>query len=55
MMPGGADQLVRAGHAVLVETHAGVASGFADEDYARVGATIARSAEEVFGGADMIV
>src|SRR5215210_678778 len=55
MMPVGADQLVRAGHSVVVETQAGVASGFPDEDYARVGATIARSADEVFGHSDMIV
>src|SRR5215210_2948707 len=55
MMPVGADQLVRAGHSVVVETQAGVASGFADENYARVGASIARSAEEVFAHADMIV
>ena len=55
MMPVGADQLVRAGHAVFVETQAGVASGFPDEDYSRVGATIVRSAEEVFAGSDMIV
>jgi len=55
MMPVGADQLVRAGHQVFVETNAGVASGFADDDYKRVGATIAKSADEVFGNADMIV
>jgi len=55
MMPVGADQLVRAGHSVVVEAHAGVASGFPDEDYAKVGATIARSADEVFANADMIV
>ena len=55
MMPVGADQLVRAGHTVFVETQAGVASGFPDEDYAKVGATIARSADEVFANADMIV
>src|SRR5688500_3098260 len=55
MMPVGAEQLVRAGHQVLVETQAGVASGFADEDYRRAGATLVQSADEVFGGADMIV
>src|SRR5215210_4130655 len=55
MMPVGADQLVRAGHSVVVETQAGVASGFPDEDYVRAGAAIARSADEVFGGAEMIV
>ena len=33
MMPVGAEPLVKAGHEVFVETQAGVASGFADEDY----------------------
>ena len=55
MMPVGAETLVRAGHSVLVETQAGVASGFPDEDYQKAGATIVKSADEVFGGADMIV
>jgi alanine dehydrogenase len=55
MMPVGADVLVRAGHEVLVETHAGIGSGFADEDYAKVGATILASHEEVFAQADLIV
>jgi alanine dehydrogenase len=55
MMPVGADQLVRAGHQVFVQSQAGAASGFADEDYQRVGAAIVPSPEEVFGQADMIV
>ena len=55
MMPVGAEQLVRAGHPVLVETQAGVASGFPDDDYRRAGATIAQSPHEVFAGSDMIV
>jgi len=55
MMPVGAEQLVRAGHQVFVEAQAGVASGFADDDYRRAGATIVSGADEVFGNADMIV
>ena len=55
MMPVGAEQLVRAGHQVSVETQAGVASGFADDDYRRAGATIVQTADEVFAAADMIV
>src|SRR5687768_10438625 len=55
MMPVGAETLVRAGHPVFVETQAGVASGFTDEDYRRAGATVVGSADEVFGSADMIV
>jgi len=55
MMPVGAEVLVRAGHQVLVETQAGVASGFPDEAYKAAGAAIVPTAAEVFGGADMIV
>lgn len=55
MMPVGVETLVRAGHSVLVEEHAGHASGFTDEDYVAAGAKIARSAEEVFAASDLIV
>src|SRR4051794_18202287 len=55
MMPVGAEQLIRAGHEVVVETHAGVGSGFSDEDYTKVGAKIGADASEVFTNGDMIV
>src|SRR4051812_16599874 len=55
LMPVGAETLARGGHAVFVEAQAGVASGFADEDYAAAGATIVTSAREVFDQAEMIV
>lgn len=53
--PGGADELVRRGHTVLIEDSAGVGSGLPNEEYKSVGATIVASAEEVFSKADMIV
>ena len=55
MMPVGADVLVRAGHSVMVEAGAGDGCGFADAEYAKVGATIVPSAPEVFDRAEMIV
>jgi len=55
MMPVGADVLVRAGHEVFIQEHAGIGSGFADEDYAKVGAKIVPTAEEIFATCDMIV
>ena len=55
MLPVGAEQLVRAGHTVFVETQAGMASGFPDEAYAAAGATIVPTADEVHAGADLIV
>src|SRR5688572_21232917 len=55
MIPSGAEQLVRAGHEVFVEHNAGVGSGFADDDYAKAGATVVGAAAEVFAQAEMIV
>ena len=55
LMPVGADVLTRAGHQVMVETHAGVGSGFPDEAYTQAGATIVQTPHELFSTADMIV
>jgi len=55
MMPVGAETLSRAGHEVLIEAGAGMASGFADEDYRKAGATIISGPKEVFEKSDMIV
>lgn len=55
LLPVGAATLISHGHKVLVETSAGVGSGFSDEDYKSVGAEIASSASEVFSNADMIM
>src|SRR4051812_32499803 len=54
LMPVGAEMLVKAGHEVLIETQAGVGSGFADDDYARVGARIVPAHADAFS-ADLIV
>ncbi|MBI2332013.1 MAG: alanine dehydrogenase, partial [Chloroflexi bacterium] len=43
------------GHQVFVEHEAGMGAGFKDEDYERVGARIAFSAQEVFGRADFLL
>lgn len=55
IMPVGVDALVSAGHEVMIQTQAGVGSGFSDEDYVSAGAKIGASAEEVFGFADLIM
>ena len=52
--PTAIDTLIRAGHQVLVETKAGVGSGFEDRDYMTVGATIVRTADEVWKQAEMV-
>ena len=44
LTPEGARELVHAGHAVSVETGAGIGSGFADDAYRAAGAAIATHA-----------
>jgi alanine dehydrogenase len=55
LLPSAAYQLIRGGHSVLVETNAGVGSGYRDEDYVKAGAQILDQAREVFARADLIV
>ncbi|WP_227766059.1 alanine dehydrogenase [Zhaonella formicivorans] len=55
LTPGGAANLVRLGHKVLVETNAGVGSGYLDSEYVVAGAQIAPDRVSVYGEADMIM
>lgn len=55
LTPAGVDALVRAGHEVYMEDHAGLASGFPNEEYVAQGAKILPTAKEVYDIADMIV
>lgn len=55
LVPSGAEALVAAGHTVLIETGAGLGSGFSDEQYAAVGARIVPAADAVWSDADLIV
>ena len=55
MTPMAALEAIAHGHSVVVETNAGIGSGFDDAQYVAVGAKIVDSAEEVFATADMIV
>jgi len=55
LVPGSVRELVHHGHKVLVETNAGAGIGFTDADYKAAGASIAKTAKEVFAKADMIV
>ncbi len=50
-----ARQLVRSGNTILVETKAGLGSGYPDEEYVKAGAEIISGPDEVFKRADMIV
>ena len=55
LVPAGAEQLVSAGHSVLVESGAGIGSGFPDERYTAVGAKVAPDAASVWRDSEMIM
>jgi alanine dehydrogenase len=55
VLPVGAHLLVGDGHRVIVETGAGLGSGFSDDEYRAAGAEVAGSAREVYGPADLVV
>jgi len=55
LVPAGAETLIGAGHSVLIETGAGLGSGFSDEDFTSVGATIAPDADAVWRDSEMIM
>ncbi|MHB1627540.1 MAG: alanine dehydrogenase [Bacilli bacterium] len=54
LTPSGAKALVRSGHTVLVEPHAGEGSGYSDGEYESAGAQMANRAA-LFESSDMIV
>lgn len=55
MTPAGVFEMVKNNHTVYVQSGAGEGSGFFDADYQQVGALIAKSIEEVYAIAELIV
>jgi alanine dehydrogenase len=55
LLPSAAYQLTRRSHSVVIESGAGIGSGYGDEEYRQAGAEVVTSHEEVFERADMIV
>lgn len=55
MTPGAIESLIHDGHQVLVESAAGIGSGFGDGEYEQAGAQLRGSAVEVYGESDLIV
>jgi alanine dehydrogenase len=55
LTPAGVVSFLSAGHIVLMEKDAGIGSGFNNDDYAKAGAEIIDSAEQVWTRADMIM
>lgn len=55
LVPAAAAELVKHGHTVMIEADAGIKSGYANEQYEKVGVQVLESADEVFEQAEMIV
>ncbi len=55
LTPAGTAELTKHGHTVLVQSEAGTGSGFTNEDYISVGATILPTIELVYSKAEMII
>ncbi len=55
LTPQNVGQLIKDKHTVVVEQGCGLAATFADEEYRSLGATVAASASEVYGAADILV
>ncbi len=55
MTPAGVHALAEARHQVVVETDAGLDSGFTDEEYVSAGARILPTADEVYAAGDLII
>ncbi len=55
LTPRAVSSLVVSGTKILVESHAGEMSGFADDEYASAGAKVVGSASALYGGSDLVV
>jgi alanine dehydrogenase len=53
--PAGVHELVRAGHEVFVEAGAGDGSSLPDDDFTAAGASILKTADEVWGTAELVL
>ena len=53
--PEGVSEFVHAGHSVLIQDGAGVASAITNEDFKQAGATIVATADEVWQRADLVL
>lgn len=55
LVPAGAEALAGDGHTLFVEQGAGLGSGFSDDAYRAAGAQVAKSADEVWAKAELIL
>lgn len=55
LTPAGVHTLIAAGHAVFIESDAGIGAGFTDASYSAVGAHIAYGPEEIYARGDLLL
>lgn len=55
LLPSAAYQLTQRGHRVIVETEAGMGSGYPDADYTDAGAVLSKNPDDIFAEAELIV
>ena len=55
MTPSGVDVLKQHNHTILVQSDAGINSGFENDDYLKYGAEIVKTAKEIYQRSDMVV
>ena len=53
--PGGVEVITQAGHTAIVQSGAGLGSGYSDQQYADHGAKVVATAEQVWGAVEMFV
>jgi alanine dehydrogenase len=53
--PAGVHEFIRAGHEVFVEAGAGLGSSITDDEFAKAGARILGTADDVWGAADLVL
>lgn len=55
LIPPAVSELIQQGHEVFIQSSAGVASGYPDEDYRRAGAQLVPDAAALYGSAKMVL
>ena len=55
LVPASVKEFIARGHKVIVETGCGAGINFSDDDYRQAGAEVAKTAQEVFDTADMVI
>jgi alanine dehydrogenase len=55
LVPAAVAELVKQGHALMVEQGAGLPSGYSDEEYIAAGASIVATASELYGASRLII